>query len=46
MVNAGVDTASDACLMMEQGVDGMLIKNAMPRRERASASSPTPGVVA
>ncbi len=74
IVDAGVGTASDACVTMEQGVDGILMNTAiaqaddpaamgramglaveagrlaflagrMPRRETASPSSPTDGML-
>ncbi len=74
IVDAGVGTASDACVTMEQGVDGILMNTAiaaardparmalamkeateagrlaylagrMPRREEATPSSPTTGML-
>jgi thiazole synthase len=55
IVDAGVGTASDACVTMEQGVDGVLMNTAiavaedpvrMARREVAVPSSPTAGMLA
>jgi thiazole synthase len=34
IVDAGVGTASDACLVMEQGVDGILMNTALAEAER------------
>lgn len=36
IVDAGVGTASDACLTMEQGVDGILMNTALAEAERPS----------
>jgi thiazole synthase len=44
IVDAGVGTASDACVTMEQGVDGILM-NTMPIREQAVPSSPSAGML-
>jgi len=33
IVDAGVGTASDACLVMEQGVDGILMNTALAEAE-------------
>ena len=35
MVDAGVGTASDACITMEQGVDGVLMNTAIAEAEDA-----------
>ena len=37
IVDAGVGTASDACLTMEQGVDGILMNTALAAAERPAA---------
>jgi thiazole synthase len=37
IVDAGVGTASDACLTMEQGVDGILMNTALAEAERPVA---------
>jgi thiazole synthase len=37
IVDAGVGTASDACITMEQGVDGILMNTALARAERPVA---------
>jgi thiazole synthase len=44
IVDAGVGTASDACVTMEQGVDGILMNTALAQAERPEAMARAMGL--